>query len=270
MIKRRLMLNRTHPQPLRSDAFEFDGKPFIRHGFFTRIGGVSESVYAGLNIGVGSSDDPSLVAENRRRVASSMGVEPNQLLTPYQIHSPDVIVAREPFPGGRPKADAIVTDRPGIAIGVSTADCGPILYADAEAGVIGAAHAGWKGAIGGVLENTIDAMEALGARRARIVAVLGPSISQPNYEVGPEFVERFVADDADNARWFAPAERPGHAMFDLNGYTVERLGRAGVRAGALNRCTYAEEDLFYSFRRTTHRKEADYGRQISAIVMGDE
>ena len=121
-----------------------------------------------------------------------------------------------------------------------------------------------------MLENTIDAMEALGARRARIVAVLGPSISQPNYEVGPEFVERFVTDEADNARWFAPAERPGHAMFDLNGYTVERLGRAGVRAGALNRCTYAEEDLFYSFRRTTHRKEADYGRQISAIVMGDE
>ena len=264
------MLNRTQPDPLRSDALNFRDKPFIRHGFFTRVGGVSEGVYAGLNIGVGSSDDPSSVAENRRRVASAMSVDAAYLLTPYQIHSPDVIVVREPFAGERPKADAIVTDRPGVAIGVSTADCGPILYADAEAGVIGAAHAGWKGAIGGVLENTIDAMEALGAQRARIVAVLGPSISQPNYEVGPEFVERFVADDADNARWFAPAERPGHAMFDLNGYTVERLGRAGVQAGALNRCTYAEEDLFYSFRRTTHRKEADYGRQISAIVMGDE
>ena len=264
------MLNRTQPDPLRSDALNFRDKPFIRHGFFTRVGGVSEGVYEGLNIGVGSSDDPSSVAENRRRVASSMSVDAPYLLTPYQIHSPDVIVVREPFAGERPKADAIVTDRPGVAIGVSTADCGPILYADAEAGVIGAAHAGWKGAIGGVLENTIDAMEALGAQRARIVAVLGPSISQPNYEVGPEFVERFVADDANNARWFAPAERPGHAMFDLNGYTLERRGRAGVQAGALNRCTYAEEDLFYSFRRTTHRKEADYGRQISAIVMGDE
>src|SRR5690606_25501480 len=157
MTKRRLMLNRTHPDPLRSDALEFNGKPFIRHGFFTRAGGVSEGVYAGLNIGVGSSDDPSLVAENRRRVASAMDVEPACLLTPYQIHSPDVIVVREPFPGDRPKADAIVTDRPGVAIGVSTADCGPVLYADPKAGVIGAAHAGWKGAFGGVLENTIEA-----------------------------------------------------------------------------------------------------------------
>ena len=243
MTKRRLMLNRTSPDPLRSHALEFNGKPFIRHGFFTRAGGVSEGVYAGLNIGVGSSDDP--------------------------IHSPDVIVVREPFAGDRPKADAIVTDRPGVAIGVSTADCGPVLYADPKAGVVGAAHAGWKGAFGGVLENTIEAMEHLGARRADIVAVLGPSISQPNYEVGAEFVERFVADEPDNERWFTSSTRAGHAMFDLNGYTVDRLRKAGVEAHWLSRCTYAEEELFYSFRRTTHRGEPDYGRQISAIVMGE-
>jgi YfiH family protein len=263
------MQNSSRPDPLRSEHLEFGGKPFIRHGFFTRTGGVSSGIYAGLNTGTGSDDDQALVAENRRRVAEWMGVAPAFLMSVWQVHSPDAIVVREPFPGERPKADAMVTDRPGIAICASSADCGPILFAEPEAGVIGAAHAGWKGAHTGVLENTIAAMERLGAQRERIVAVLGPSISQANYEVGPEFVTRFTADEPDNGRYFAPSARLGHAMFDLNGYTVDRLSAAGVQAHGLNRCTYAEEDLFFSFRRTTHRKEPDYGRQISAIVMGE-
>ena len=239
----------------------------IRHGFFTRVGGVSEGIYAGLNIGVGSNDDPAHVAENRGRVAAWMGVGAESLLSVYQIHSPDVIVATEPFGTPRPKADAIVTNRPGLALGASAADCGPILFADAAARVIGAAHAGWKGALTGVLENTIDAMEGLGAQRENIIAVLGPSISAANYEVGPEFVARFTEADDANAAYFSPSGKPGHALFDLNRYTVERLAAAGVQASMLGRCTYAEEDLFYSYRRTTHRQEPDYGRQISAIVL---
>ena len=164
----------------------------------------------------------------------------------------------------------MVTDRPGLALGVSTADCGPVLFADPEARVIGAAHAGWKGALTGVLENTITAMEGLGAKRDRIIAVLGPSISQANYEVGVEFVERFTGADPRNAQYFAPSARAAHAMFDLNLYTVERLGRTGVRTGYVGRCTYAEEDLFYSYRRATHRSEADYGRLISAIALEND
>ncbi|TIR16214.1 MAG: peptidoglycan editing factor PgeF [Mesorhizobium sp.] len=262
------MLNQTRPDPVRSPLLE--KAQGMRHGYFTRIGGVSDGIYRGLNIGTGSSDDQTLVAENRRRVADWMGVSADHLLTAHQIHSPDVVVAREPFAGPRPKADAIVTDRPGIAIGASTADCGPVLFADAEARVIGAAHAGWKGAFTGVLENTVAAMERLGARRDRIVAVLGPSIGPDNYEVGPEFVARFVEADAGNERYFSPSKTVGHSMFDLNQYTVDRLRKAGVTAEGLGRCTYAEEDLFYSYRRTTHRKEADYGRQVSAIVLEKE
>jgi YfiH family protein len=200
-------------------------------------------------------------------VATWMGVAPELLLTAYQIHSPDVLTVRGPFEGERPKADALVTDTPGVALGVSTADCGPVLFADAEARVIGGAHAGWKGALSGVLENTVIAMEKLGASRDRIVAVLGPSIGPGNYEVGPEFIERFESDDPANRRYFVSSPTAGHATFDLNAYTIDRLSRAGVRAEKLDRCTYAEEDLFFSYRRTTHRKEADYGRQISAIVL---
>ena len=257
----------TKPDPLRAPALDRLQPAGIRHGYFTRVGGVSDGIYQGLNIGTGSADDPAKVRENRRRVAGWMGVAPERLLTAYQIHSPDVIVVSEPFPGERPKADAIVTGTPGIAVGASTADCGPVLLADAEAGVIGAAHAGWKGAFTGILENTVAAMQRLGARPERIVAVLGPSIGPDNYEVGPEFVARFTAEDAGNARYFSPSQKPDHAMFDLNRYTVDRLARTGVAASMLDRCTYAEEDLFYSYRRTTHRKEADYGRQISAIVL---
>jgi polyphenol oxidase len=239
----------------------------VRHGFFTRIGGVSEGIYAGLNTGVGSADEPAKVAENRRRVALAMGVAPEALLSVHQVHSPDVIVVNEIFGTPRPRADAMVTNRPGLAICASAADCGPVLFADAEARVIGAAHAGWKGALPSVLDNTVAAMERLGARRDAIVAVLGPSISQANYEVGPEFVDRFLAAASANQRYFAPSGRPGHALFDLNGYTVDRLRSVGVQASGLGRCTYAEETLFYSYRRATHRKEPDYGRLISAIAL---
>ncbi len=255
------------PDPIRSPLL--DEAQGIRHGYFTRVGGVSGGIYKGLNIGTGSTDDQALVQENRRRVAAWMGVPATHLLTAHQIHSPDVVIAREPFSGNRPRADAIVTDRPGIAVGASTADCGPVLFADAGARVVAAAHAGWRGAFTGVLENTIAAMESLGAARARIVAVLGPSIGPANYEVGPEFIARFIEADAGNDRYFFPSDKEGHAMFDLNLYTVERLGKAGVRAEKLDRCTYAEEELFYSYRRGTHRGEPDYGRQVSAIVLED-
>lgn len=261
------MQTESRPAPLRSPLLEAAG---IRHGYFTRRGGVSTGIYDGLNIGTGSDDDQALVRENRRRVAEWMGVAPDHLITAYQVHSPDVLVVRAPFPGERPKADGVVTDRPGIAVGASSADCGPVLFADPKARVIGAAHAGWKGAFTGVLENTVATMESLGARRENIVAVLGPSISAANYEVGPEFVDRFTAANATNAAYFAPSTRDGHSMFDLNGYTVDRLARAGVKADFLGRCTYAEENLFYSYRRTTHRGEPDYGRQISAIVLEND
>jgi len=264
------MLNQTKPDPVRSPLLEAAKARGIRHGYFTRIGGVSDGIYRGLNIGTGSNDDQQRVMENRRRVAEWMGVPASHLLTAHQVHSPDVVIAREPFAGPRPLADAVVTDRPGIAVGASTADCGPVLFADAEARVVGAAHAGWKGAFAGVLENTVAAMESLGARRERIVAVLGPSIGPENYEVGPEFISRFVDADAGNISYFAPSAKLGHALFDLNLYTVDRLRKAGVTAEGLGRCTYTEEDLFYSYRRTTHRKEADYGRQVSAIVLEKE
>jgi len=254
------------PAPLRSAALEKTAGA-VRHGFFTRRGGVSTGIYAGLNVGQGSDDSPESVAENRRRVAADLGVSDAALVSLWQVHSPDVLTVSAPFAGERPKADAMVTDRPGLALGVLTADCGPVLFADAAAGVIGAAHAGWKGAFTGVLENTVAAMTKLGARPERIVAVLGPSIGPANYEVGPEFVERFVAVDAGNGVYFQPSERPGHAMFDLNAYTLERLRGTGISAEHLARCTYEEEDLFYSYRRTTHRNEPDYGRQISAIVL---
>lgn len=264
-----LMSDQSGPDPIRSALLDEARSQGIRHGYFTRVGGVSEGIYQGLNIGTGSSDDQAKVQENRRRVAAWMGVSTHALLTVHQVHSPDVVVARGAFPQERPKADAIVTDTPGLAIGAVSADCGPVLFADSEARVIGAAHAGWKGALTGVLENTIAAMESLGAARKRIVAVLGPSIGPENYEVGPEFVARFTEADGGNKRYFAPSRNPGHAMFDLNRYTTDRLDRAGVTAGNLDRCTYAREDLFYSYRRSTHRREADYGRQISAIVLED-
>ena len=244
--------------------------PGIRHAFFTREGGVSEGLYAGLNAGVGSNDDPARVAENRARMARAVGVTPERLLTAYQIHSPEVVVAERPWPAdARPRADAIVTRLPSLAIGVSTADCGPVLFADPQARVIGAAHAGWRGALAGVLEATIAAMERLGAERGRIIAALGPMISQRNYEVGQELVEQFTKADADNARFFAPG-RPGHAQFDLPGFIAARLGAAGIgQVENLGVCTYADPKLFYSFRRATHRAEPDYGRHVNAIALSE-
>jgi purine-nucleoside/S-methyl-5'-thioadenosine phosphorylase / adenosine deaminase len=241
----------------------------IRHAFFTRAGGVSQGVYATLNGGTGSNDAPVKIAENRARMAAALGVEPTHFLTAHQIHSPDVVVAEEPWTHeNRPRADAIVTRTPKLAIGVSTADCGPLLFADSEAGVIGAAHAGWRGALTGVIEATAAAMEKLGAKRSRMTAALGPTIRQPNYEVGPEFVARFLAADAANARFFAPAERAGYAMFDLTGYIAERVHRAGIDDFEdLGLCTFAEPEHFYSYRRMTRLGEPDYGRHINAIAL---
>ncbi len=241
----------------------------IRHAFFTREGGVSTGIYASLNGGVGSQDDQAHVAENRARMAAHLGVERDKLVSVYQVHSPDVAVVTGPWPGERPKADAMVTIAHGVALGVSSADCGPILFADSEAGVIGAAHSGWKGAFGGVVGATVTAMEKLGARRERIVAVLGPTISAAAYEVGPEFIERFKAENATYSRFFHASERPAHAMFDLPAFIAHRAQEAGIgRFVDLALCTYGDETRFYSYRRTTHRQEADYGRLISAIALG--
>lgn len=237
------------------------------HGFFTRAGGVSEGLYRGLNVGIGSSDNREAVDENRRRAAAALGAKPPVVSNPWQVHSADAVVIDRPYEGERPKADAIVTNKPGLAIGVVTADCGPILFLDEHAGVVGAAHAGWKGALGGVLENTVDAMESLGAKRDNIKAVLGPSISQANYEVGPEFVDTFMNAASGNSKWFTPSSKLGHSLFDLWGYTLDRLDKAGIEASCVNLCTYADEELFYSYRRTTHRGEPDYGRQLSAIML---
>jgi YfiH family protein len=240
----------------------------IRHAFFTREGGVSEGLYASLNAGVGSNDDPAKVAENRARMAKAVGVTPERFLTAYQIHSPDVVVAETPWSSAeRPRADAIVTRVPGLAVGVSTADCGPVLFADPQARIIGAAHAGWRGAVSGVLEATLAAMERLGAQRARVTAAIGPMISQRNYEVGDDLIAQFSREDPDNARFFA-AGRPGHAQFDLPGFIAARLARAGVaQVEDLAACTYADPRRFYSFRRTTHRGEPDYGRHVNAIAI---
>lgn len=243
----------------------------IQHGFFTRSGGVSQGVYASLNGGIGSNDAPQNVVENRSRMATALGVTPENFLSVYQVHSPDVVSVDRPWPGdARPRADAMVTARPGIALGVSTADCGPVLFAEPQARVIGAAHSGWRGAFSGVLEATIAAMEKLGARRERIVVALGPMIRQPNYEVGPEFVDRFRQADADNARFFVPSARADHAMFDLAGYAIARLRRAGVtHIEDLGLCTFAEPERFYSYRRKTLLGEPDYGRHINAIALSD-
>jgi len=241
----------------------------IRHAFFTRAGGVSSGFYASLNGGVGSQDDAGSVVENRVRMAAALGVEPHRLLTAYQSHSPNVVVAQAPWTSeNRPQADAIVTRMRALAIGVTTADCGPVLFAEPRAGVIGAAHAGWRGALGGVIEATIAAMERLGAARSQIRAAIGPMIRQANYEVGPDLVARFGAEDSASSRFFAPAKRDSHAMFDLAGYIAARLQRAGIgEVEDLGLCTYAEPERFFSYRRTTHRAEADYGRHVNAIAL---
>ena len=242
--------------------------PGLRHAFFTRDGGVSSGIYADLNGGLGSNDDPQNVTENRRRMAERMGVAPHHFLGVHQIHSPDAVVASGPWAGAsRPRADAIVTRTEGIAIGVTAADCGPILLVDPDARVIGAAHAGWKGALTGILESTIDAMEKLGGEPSRMVAAIGPMIRQQSYEVGSEFVERFIDAEADNAVFFVPSPREGHAMFDLAGFIRMRLENAGVlMIDDVGADTYSDE-RFFSYRRSVHRKEPDYGRHVHAIAL---
>ena len=242
--------------------------PGLRHAFFTRDGGVSDGIYAGLNAGIGSQDDPANVAENRRRMAEQMGVAPARFLTLYQTHSPEAVVATGPWQGtSRPRGDAIVTRTAGLAIGVTAADCGPILLVDPTARVIGAAHAGWKGALTGILESTIAAMEKLGAERSGTVAAIGPLIRQHSYEVGDEFVERFIAADAENTLYFVPSAREGHAMFDLAGFIRMRLEDAGVlMIDDVGVDTYSDP-RFYSYRRSVHRDEPDYGRHVHAIVL---
>jgi len=251
------------------EAPELSALPGVRHAFFTREGGVSEGLYASLNGGLGSADDPARVADNRSRMATALGVAPANLVSLYQVHSATAVVVEAPFAhDARPQADAMVTRVRGLALGIATADCGPILFADAGNGVIGAAHAGWKGALTGVVEATVRAMEGLGAQRSGIVAVLGPTIAQAAYEVGPDFIARFHAEASGCGRFLGAGTRPDHAQFDLPGFIAARLDEAGLaQAHGLGLCTYADPERFYSFRRATHRHEADYGRLISAIAL---
>jgi len=257
----------TDAEPDFLTAASLSDLPGVTHGFFTRRGGVSGGLYASLNVGYGSSDSPENVAENRRRTVLALNAQ--SLNTVYQCHGIDVAVAEAPWqPADSPKADAIVTTRPGLAIGILTADCGPVLLADPENRVVGAAHAGWRGALGGVIEAVVAAMEGLGARRASIRAAAGPMIAQPSYEVGPEFPAPFIGQNSENTRFFRPSERAGHHMFDLPGYIQQRLEALALgRTEVLARDTCAETADFFSYRRATLCGEGDYGRGLSAIVL---
>ena len=255
------------PKPISADCIaEIRG---VAHGFFTREGGVSGGIYGSLNCGAGSKDDRAHVIENRSRVAMALGARSDSLLTCHQIHSADAIVVTRPWAmGENPKADAMVTNMPGIALGALAADCAPVLFVDPEARVIGAAHVGWKGALTGVLEATVRAMTTLGARPQRIRAALGPCIGPDAYEVGPEFEARFVEADASYAAFFRRAQLGARAYFDLPGFVLARLGAAGLdTVENCTRCTYGDEQGLFSYRRATHRGEGDYGRQVSAIVL---
>lgn len=241
--------------------------PAITHGFFTRKGGASSGIFNGLNCGYGSSDQTEAVTLNRARVAAKMGVVPDNLMSLHQIHSNTVVTITAPTTTDAPppKADAMVTATPGIALAILTADCQPVLFADPSAGIIGAAHAGWRGALNGVLEATIDAMETLGAKRENIAAAIGPAISQTAYEVGTDFREKFLSIDPDSAQFFA-AGNDGHYQFDLPAFGLMRLRAAKIGTAKWTRhCTYGDPDRFFSYRRTTHLKEADYGRLVSVI-----
>jgi YfiH family protein len=252
------------PAPITARLFDETG---LSHGFFTREGGVSTGVYASLNGGVGSSDAPAAVAENRRLMALHLQIEAQNLLVPYQIHSPDALIVREAF-AERPRCDALVTATPGLGLGVTGADCGMILFADVEARVIGAAHAGWKGALTGVIEATLAAMEDLGALRETVRVALGPMIGPESYEVGPEFLARFLEASGDHGTFFSASPREGHYMFDLPGFIGMRLERAGISAiENLAFDTYADPVRFYSYRRSVHKNEPDYGRQVAAIAL---
>lgn len=238
-----------------------------RHGFFGNTGGVSRGLYHSLNCGPGSGDAPDKVATNRARVAAALGQEGAALLSLYQIHGNTALHVAQDWGDDRPEADAMVTNTPGLILGILTADCTPVLFEDAEAGVIGGAHAGWQGALKGITDSTIALMETLGARRNRIKAAIGPTIQQASYEVGADFRDRFVASAPENARFFAPGKDKGHCQFDLPGYVEARLQAAGIgKIWNAGTDTYSSEEHF-SFRRTTHRREPDYGRQVSAIML---
>ncbi|MET0546053.1 MAG: peptidoglycan editing factor PgeF [Caulobacterales bacterium] len=256
-----------HPPFIQSNLLQV---PSIRHGFFGRQGGASKSIYASLNAGPGSRDAPDAVAENRRRIAAALELSPDRLLSVYQVHSAKAVIAIEPFAGryeDRPQADAMASNVPDLALSILTADCGPILLADTEAKVIGAAHAGWKGAVGGVLEAAIGAMLELGAQKPRIVAAIGPCIAQASYEVGPEFLAQFTDADEENERFFKGGQGD-RLHFDLKGYCAARLQTAGLaRVDILPQDTCAEEKSYFSNRRAVKRQEGDYGRNLSAVVL---
>jgi polyphenol oxidase len=243
--------------------------PGLAHAFFTRRGGVSQGLYASLNGGLGSRDDPALVIENRARMAAALGISPGRLLVPYLTHSSDVVAVSAPWSDDeRPRCDGLATTTPDLALGVTGADCGILLFADMNNCVIGAAHAGWRGALNGILESTIAAMTRLGARVEKIRVALGPTIAQASYEVGPEFVSAFVAREPAAQRFFVAGVKADRAMFDLHGFIAMRLARAGVGGFEdLGVDTYADEERCFSFRRMTHRGEADYGRMVAAITL---
>jgi polyphenol oxidase len=243
--------------------------PGIHHGFFTRQGGTSSGIYGSLNCGLGSNDARERVLENRDRVARHLGAGPGSVSTVYQIHSATALIIDRPFAAGAvPKADALVTRTPGVVVAALAADCAPVLFADPTAGVVAAAHAGWRGAMEGIVESTVRAMEQLGATRAGIVAAIGPCIHAASYEVGPEFEARFRAADGGYARFFSVPAAGAKPHFDLPGFVADRLVASGITAYERSaRCTYAHPELFYSYRRTTHQADPDYGRQISAIVV---
>ncbi len=253
------------PAPVRADSLGVSG---IAHGFFLRTGGVSEGIFASLNCGRGSGDDRACVEENRARAASTLGIRSEALIGPHQVHSAKAVIAHVPWQASdAPHADAIVTGAPGLALSVLTADCVPLLMADAEAGVVAAVHAGWKGAKAGVIESAIEAMESLGAHAPRIAAAIGPAISQAAYEVGPEFKAAFVSGCEGNDAYFSEA-RPGHIHFNLPGYVQDKLAMLGIgHVSDAGVCTYGNESILFSYRRSCHRREPDYGRQISAIML---
>ncbi len=239
----------------------------IAHGFFTREGGCSTGVFASLNCGLGSGDDVSAVQKNRALVARELGVAADQLISGYQVHGAQVAVITGPM-AQRPQVDGLVSNTLGVALGILTADCGPVLFADSKAGVIGACHAGWKGALGGVYRSTVEAMESLGAKRSQIIAVLGPSISQAAYEVGPEFPKLFLEAQSRHQKYFIPSVKQSHYRFDLQAFLVDQMKAMGLaHVSGLGLCTYADEQRFFSYRRATHRAEKDYGRLISAIAL---
>lgn len=252
-------------RPIHADALASD---HVRHGFFTREGGVSEGIYASLNCGLGSSDDRKTVRENRRRAARSLIETDTAPLTCYQVHSAKAVIVDGPFDGAAPQADALATATPGVIVGALAADCAPVLLADAKAGVVAAAHAGWRGAVDGVVDAAVEAMESLGARRGDIAAVVGPCIAQASYEVGLEFEETFLARDPTNARYFHPGKSVEKRQFNLTGYVVDRAKGLGLgQVGFVDADVYPDEARFFSYRRSQHRGEAGYGRLLSAIAL---